>query len=265
MKKSTKLNVLLAKTDHLASNFAGMLKDYIKFFKNSQGAFMGEKRTYAPKEGTIDEPSKRKNTQVQTTVNEKFDWFKENSTEYIDSLFSVEATNASGLAKAELVVGGESWGELTSLELLRLKSLLENNDFKSMLEIIPVRSDSLIWTKSTNEMYQERDVYETPLQEGVEKTTEVTSYVLEDPNIGKLKDASGYTPQIATKKTVMELGDYTYQMFTGTATQREKADILKKRTVLLTAVIEALKTCNEVEVQPSNLTSEKILGYLVGK
>lgn len=265
MKKTNKLNVLLAKTDHLASSFAGMLKDYTKFFKNSQGAFMGEKRTYTPKEGTIDEPGKRKNNLVQTTVAEKFDWFKENSKEYIDSLFAVEATNASGKAKAELEVNGESWGEFTSLELLRLKSLLENNDFKTMLENIPVRSDSLIWTKSENEMYLDRAIYETPIQEGVEKTTETTSYVLEDPNISKLKDASGYTPQIATKKTVMELGDYTHQVFSGASTQREKAEILKKRSLLLTAVIEALKTCNEVEVEQSTLTSKKILDFLVGE
>lgn len=261
--KTIRLNVLLGKTDYLASTFAGMLKDYISFFKKGQGAFTGEKRTYTPRPGTVDEPSKRKNDLVQTTVTEKFDWFKENAKPYIDNLFSVEATNASGKAKAELVVDGDSWGEFSSLELLRLKSILEHNDLKGMLENIPVRSDSVNWNKSVNEMYQDRDVYETELSEGVEKTTERTSYVLDDPNIGKLKDAGSYQPQIATKNIVTELGDYTHQKFSGELSQRQKAEILKKRSTLLASVIEALKECNNVEAVESGLNSDKIFGYLL--
>jgi len=131
------------------------------------------------------------------------------------------------------------------------------------MEQVPVRSDSTIWKKTDNEMYEGREIYETPIQEGVEKTTETTSYVLEDPNIAKLKDSAAYSPQIGTKKTVIELGDYTYQVFSGTASAREKAEMLKKRANLLTAVIEALKKCNETEVVKSELTAEKIFGYLL--
>ena len=261
--KTLKLNVLLAKTDHLASQYAGMLKDYIKFFKNSQGAFHGEQRTYTPREGTIDEPNKRKNILVQTTVGEKLEWFENNAKDYVDALFSVEATNASGLAKAELIVEDESWGEFTSLELLRLKSLLDHNDLKGLFEQLPVRSDAIIWSKTEHEMYRGREIYETSIQEGVEKTTETTSYVLEDPNLSRLKDGAAYTPQIASKKTVVELGDYTYQSFTGTTSPRHKAEIMQRRAKLLTAVIEALKLCNEVEAQKSELTAEKVFGYLL--
>lgn len=259
-----KLNVLLGKTDYLAASYSAMLKDYHKFFRSSQGAFLGEKRTYTPKEGTVDEPSKRKNVIIQTTVDEKFHWFKKEAKEYVDALFSVEATNSSGLAKAELIVDGDSWGEFTSLELLRLKSLLESTDLRSVLENIPVRSDSVNWSQTTAEQYEGRDVYETPLVEGVEKTTVKETYVLEDPNVGKLKDSQSYTPQLGVKNTVMELGDYTHQLFSGESTQREKAKILKRRSTLLTSVVEALKKCNEVETVKSDLTADKIFSYILG-
>jgi hypothetical protein len=259
-----KLNVLLGKTDHLASVFNRMLKDYIGFFRNKQGAFKGERRTYTPKDGTVDEPKKRKNDLVVTTVKEKFDWFTKQSKEYIDALFAVEATNASGLARATLTVDGKAWGEFTSLELLRLKSVLENADFKAMLENIPVRSDSQIWETNSSEQYKDRAIVQTPLTEGVEKTTVKESYILPDPNIGE-GSARSYTPQIAHRNTVMELGDYTHQYFSGESTQREKAEILKRRSALLTGVIAALKECNECAVQPSKLTSSKIFSYILGE
>src|SRR5690606_28059261 len=134
----------------LAPLFKGMIQDYAKFFTKSQGAFLGEKRTYEAREGTIDDPSKRGNVLVQTTVDEKLKWFKENSKEYIDALFAQEATNASGNAKAQLIVDGTEWGEFTSLELLRLKSIVESSSLHSMLEAIPVRSDSEEWSLSEN-------------------------------------------------------------------------------------------------------------------
>lgn len=257
-----KLNVLLGKTDYLASTYTGMLKDFIGFFKNKQGAFRGEKRTYSPKNDTVDEPSKRKNILVQTTVAEKFDWMKEEGKAYLDALFAVEATNASGTAKAELKVDGESWGTFTSLELLRLKSVVEDNNLRGLFDNIPVRSDSEIWEPCNKEEYEGRDILQTPIVQGTEKTTVIENYILEDPNIGKI-DAKSYSPQLGKKNTVMEVGDYTHQRFTGEYSQRQKANILKRRSTLLTAVIEALKECNDAEIVKSELNSEKIFGYLL--
>jgi len=257
-----KLNVLLGKTDYLAATYTGMLKDFIGFFKNKQGAFKGEKRTYTPREGVVDEPGKRKNVLVQTTVPEKFQWMKQEAKSYVDALFAVEKTNSSGTAKANLVVDGEDWGEFTSLELLRLKSLIEDNNLRGLFDNIPVRSDSEQWEPCTLEDYTDRAIYQTPLIEGTEKTTVKESYILEDPNIAKI-DAKSYSPQLGIKNTVMEVGDYSHQRFSGESTQRTKANILKRLSTLKVAVIAALKECNEVEVVPSELSSEKIFSYLL--
>ena len=257
----TKLNVLLAKTDHLASVFKKNLEDYIKFFKGSQGSFKGEKKTYEPKPGTIDLPNERSNRLVVTTVNEKLDYFVENSKEYIDALFSQEKTNASGLAKATLQVDDINFGDYTSLELLRLKSLIESGTFKDMYENIPVRNDDESLNKSNNEMYSNRNIYESSLRVGVSKSVVKESYILQDPNISKI-DSSKYTPQVAVKDTIIELGDYTFQKFSGEMSHTERAAILSRRSKLLTAVIEALKKCNEVNIIKSEMTSDKLFNYL---
>jgi hypothetical protein len=257
----TKLNVLLAKTDHLASIFKKGLEDYVKFFKTSQGAFKGEKKTYEPRPNTVDMAGERGNKLVVTTVEEKLVYLESSSKEYIDALFSQEKTNSSGIAKAQLKVEGIIFGEFTSMELLRLKSLLETGTLRDMYENIPVRNEDEIWTKSSSEMYSGRSIWESSQRTGIHKSITKESYILADPNIGK-SDGGKYTPQIATKDTVVELGDYTYQKFSGEASHLERAGILARRSKLLTAVIEALKVANDVESIDSEMTSDKIFNYL---
>lgn len=263
MSKPVKLNVLLAKTDHLAASYKKGVVEYLKFFKDKQGAFKGERKTYAPKDNTIDLPSERKNELIVTTVNEKLDYLVEASAEYIDSLFAQERTNALGIAQVDLVVDGIKFGSYTSLELLRLKSILESNDLENMYANIPVRSDSEIWNPSKNEMYSSREgIFETELVKGVKKSTTKESYIIQDPNLDKLGDGTKYTPTVATKDTIIDLGDFTYQKFSGEYTHRERAEILRRRTKLLSAVIEALKEANDVESVPSDMTAKKLFGYL---
>ncbi len=258
---SNKLNVLLAKTDHLASSFKNLLSDYVKFFKTNQGSFRGEKKTYEPRQGMIDVPGERNNKLVVTTVTEKLKYLEENSKEYIDALFSQEKTNSSGLSKAKLVVDNVEFGEFSSLELLRLKSLLETGSLKEMYETLPVRNDDETWTKTQNDMYTDREIYESALRGGVTKSITKEQYILPDPNINANNEAR-YTPQIASKDTVIEVADYTHQRFTGETSHVERANVLGRRTRLLTAVIAALKEANDVEAVASDMTSQKIFSFL---
>ena len=258
---TTKLNVLLAKTDMLAAGFRASIADFCKFFSANQSDFKGARKTYTAAEGTIDLPSERGERRVVTTVDEKLKWFEETHKEYFNALFSQEKTNASGTAKAELKVGGQSWGTFTSLELLRLKSVIESGEFEKMYATIPVRSDSEIWEACTNEAYHGRKVFQSPLMSGEKKSTTKEQYILQDPNIAKV-DGSKYIPQVATKDTIIKLGDYTLQGYSGEWTHTQRAELLRRRQVLLVAITEALKVANEVEVIESELTSEKIFNYL---
>lgn len=256
-----KLNVLLAKTDHLAASFKKGLEDYVKFFKTSQGAFKGERKTYEPRANTVDMPAERVNKLVVTTVTDKLKYLQESSKEYIDALFSQERTNASGSAKANLTVDGVNFGDFTSLELLRLKSLLEGGVFKDVYETLPVRNDDEVWTPTTNDSYKDRDIYESTQRAGVTKSVMKEAYIMQDPNIGKVEGAK-YTPQIGQKDTIIELGDYTHQRYSGETSHVQRAGILLRRSKLLTATIEALKVSNEVESIPSEMTSDKLFNFL---
>ena len=187
---------------------------------------------------------------------------KDTNTEYINSLFSQEATNASGIAKSTLTVDGVEFGEYSSLELLRLKSLIENGDLEQMYGNIPVRADDEEWITTSEDQYAKREIFEGKKQEGIKKSVTKENYILSDPNIKDLKDSSSYKPQTATKDTIIDLGDYSYQKFSGEWSHRERAELLRRRTKLLSAVIEALKIANEAEVVESNMNADKLFGYL---
>jgi len=259
-----KLHVLLAMTDTLRVKFKNMVADHIKFYSKSQGAFLGVKNTYVAKDGMIDDPSKKKFVKVITTVDEKIDYFIQEASPFIAGVFSQEKTNASGLAKAELMVDGKSWGTFSSLELLRLKSLIEGKEFgnfEELLASIPVRSDAEVWEKCDKEEYKDRAVWQKPIQSGVTRTSTKEEYILEDPNISKI-NSSNYTPKVSSRTIPIEVGDYTMQDFSGEWSQRERAYALKRRGDLLVAVTAALKMANDCEVLESTLTSEQIFGYI---
>lgn len=259
-----KLNTKLAKTEHSGSQFKALITAYNAFFKGKQSEFKGVKKTYQPKDGTADEPSMRGNTNVVTTVNEKLKWLVDTSSEHIDNVFSVEATNASNTAKAPLVVDGVNFGDLSSLELLRLKSFLEAGELEQMYANIPVRSDSENWDATAELQYKDRSIFETPELKGTKKTIQKEAYILPDPNVDKLRDSSKYVPQVASKDTVLDLGDYTVQHFSGESTHRERAEILARRSKLISAVIEALKVANDVETVQSSLTAKKLFDFIHG-
>jgi hypothetical protein len=256
------LNEKISRAEHHSSTFNKLLEEYRNFFKSSQGAFLGEKRTYTPREGTIDNPKLRGTVLVQTTVSEKLEYLRDEASKAFNNQMSVDATNASGQIKAELVVEGESFGTFSSLELLRLKSFLQNPTFVSMIETIPVRSDSEIWEPNQDPEYVGRAIVQSPLVTHTEKTTVKESYILDDPNLARLKDTSSYVPQVAIKTTTEDLGDATVQKFSGASTQAYKASVLKRRSELYSAVLVALKKCNELESVKSGLTYDRIHNFL---
>ena len=260
-----KLNVLLAVTDTLRAKYKNMVADHSQFYKNHQSAFLGVKNTYKEKDGCADDPSKRKYVKVVTTVKEKIDYFINESKDFVDALLSQEKTNAIGAAKAHLIVDGEDWGEFTSLELLRLKSLIESGDLgnlENMLSVIPVRSDAEIWSKTTAEEYEGREIWETPMTSGESRTSDKEEYILEDPNLATKALPAGYQPKTSVRTKIRVVGDYTTQDFSGAWSHRERAGTLKRRNDLILAVTTALKECNECTAVPSELTAEKIFGYI---
>lgn len=263
-----KMNALLAKVEHGASVFRKMTAEYLQFFTKGQTQFTGVRKTYQPREGTADDPSMRQNNHVVTTVTEKLDWYEKNAETYINSTLSVDATNASNTVKVPLIVNGVSLGELSVLELMKLKTLITKMGMEEMYSNIPVRSDTIIWHNTTDEAYERRDIVQTELLRGVKRTDSKVEIILEDPNIklmiesGKVPDVSKYNPTRSVKSTMIEVGDYTLQHFSGEYTQRQKAEILQRRSKLLEAIEVAMKQANDTPVVESNLSASTLFNYL---
>ena len=256
------MNTLLAKVEHGSSRFAKMIGDYLAFFKGKQGAFAGIKKTHVPREGYTEDKSCIANTKVITTVGEKLEWFEQQSIPFLKELFAVEATNSKGANTVELVVDGISFGHLTALDLMRLKTLLTKKEWVEMYENIPVRSDAEVWEPCTDSEYEGREIFQTPMLKGVTRTTESEEVILKDPNINPDKLPANYNARTTIKKKVVETGDYTLQNFTGGWTQRQKAELLRRRSQLLAAVVEALKEVNDTVSERPNLNVETLVNFL---
>lgn len=257
-----KMNTLLAKVEHSTSSFNRMIGDYYAFFSKKQGMFEGIKKTFKPRDGYQEDARYMGTTKVATTVGEKLEWFENNAIPHLKDVFSVESTNSKGAYKVELKVGNVSFGFLSALDLMRLKTLLTKKEWEQMYDNIPVRSDSEVWEPCTDSEYTGREVYQTPMQIGVTRTTESEEVVLKDPNLDPAHLPANYRAQITTKKRTVETGDYTLQKFTGEWTQRQKAELLRRRSQLLAAVTEALKEVNDVETEKPNLDVEALISFL---
>lgn len=257
-----KMNTLLAKVEHGSSRFSKMIGDYLAFFKGKQGAFAGIKKTHVPREGYTEDKSCIANTKVITTVGEKLEWFEQQSIPFLKELFAVEATNSKGANTVELVVDGISFGHLTALDLMRLKTLLTKKEWVEMYENIPVRSDAEVWEPCTDSEYEGREIFQTPMLKGVTRTTESEEVILKDPNINPDKLPANYNARTTIKKKVVETGDYTLQNFTGGWTQRQKAELLRRRSQLLAAVVEALKEVNDTVSEKPNLNVETLVNFI---
>lgn len=248
-----KLSVLLGLRDKVEKSFANMLDDMFQKFKNKQGLFRGYRRTYTAIDGYADEPTKRGYELVASTVGEQLDWFKQHSKDYFKVVLSIEKTNSQAVV-ADLVVNGENWGSYSTLELLRLKSILDSK-FRAMLQELPIRKETVLWTKSKDENYINREIFESPLERGFSKTTLKESYILPDPHADHKRQ-----PMIAEKSMQVNIGEYTSQEFSGEMSNRERAELAVKYDVLYKAIIEALETANNIEVKESDL-GDKVLNY----
>lgn len=256
------MNTLLAKVEHGSSRFSKMVGDYLAFFKGKQGAFAGIKKTHVPREGYTEDKSCIANTKVITTVGEKLEWFEQQSIPFLKELFAVEATNSKGANTVELVVDGISFGHLTALDLMRLKTLLTKKEWAEMYENIPVRPDEKVWEPCTNPEYEGREVFQTPMLKGITRTTESEEVILKDPNINPDKLPANYNARTTIKKKTVETGDYTLQEFTGGWTHRQRAELLRRRSQLLAAVVEALKEVNDTVSEKPNLNVDTLVNFL---
>lgn len=256
-----KLNQLLAKAEHTAKQFKALLDEYIVTFKNKQTIFQGLKQEYIAGPDQEDMPTMRGHKMVQSTVTEYLQWFEETTADFINDRFAIEATNAKGIL-ADLVVEGKAFGFYSSVELMRLNDFLNTGELLKMYQTLPVRSDTSSWKLSEDPEYKNKGIWETEMREALNKTTIKSSRILLDPNLSNLKGNQSYSPMVVPDDKSVVLGTASKQEFSGELSHRERAEILRRLTILKAAVKDALVRANEAPVVASELTSKKLFGYL---
>lgn len=252
-----KQSVLLGLREKLEKTFSGMLDDFLSKFKNKQGIFQGHNDTYEALEGFADDPTKRSFQKVSGTVSEQLAWFKKYTSDYFTTVLSIEKTNSTGI-KSKLVVDGDEWGEYSVLELLRLKSIMDGK-LRVILNELPIRDEKAHWVPTTNmDLYEGKDVYETPVRQEYSKTTLKRVVIVNDPHI---KDTPNRPPVPSQIDEQVNIGKYTRQKFSGEITVLERAEYLVKFDKVYTGIIEALETANNTESLTSDL-GEKFLNHM---
>lgn len=256
---SKTLSVALGLREKVEKDFKNMIDDMYDKSKNKQGIFQGFRYTFDALKDQPDQPEKKKFQAVSSTVAEQLSWLKNYSEDYFNTVLSIEKTNSQNVT-ADLVVGGTSWGNYSTLELLRLKGIVESK-LRGFLQILPIRPETAIWKPSTDSVYEGRpNIFETPLETEFTTTTLKRVVIVDDkhqtenPNIVR----QPVTQQIDTP---INTGKVTKQVFSGAITNRERALIEVRLNNLLKGIITSLEKANATELLESDL-GQKTLAYL---
>lgn len=269
MKNPIKMNTLLGVLDHSAAVAKKELSDYVNLFKNFQRKFKGVQNTYVPRDGFQMNYGKVAHVQVETTVAEQLEYLIQDNQpdhgaylKYLVNLFRVEATNSIGAHRVPLIVDGVHYGDLTALELMRLKNVLSDDKLLELIKNIPVRPDTVVWHKDESVDYKDREVYATDLVRNIEATTLKEDYIAKDPNVDPQHLPANYRATVLTKDKRVEIADTTHQDFSGEWTQTQRALCMSRRSRLLEAVLAALKEVNTVDAAEANLDVKGVINFI---
>ena len=246
------LNAKLSHRDKLKTPTNEMLKEREVTFSRRQSHFTGISKAYQPAMEDDLEYFPNEYKKPITSVDAQLDYAADKLEGHLNSLLSVERTNASGNAKAELIVDGISFGEFSTIELLQLDKVV--NRLKQVHEQIPTFDPQQDWQREKTE----EGWYQTSPIKTVKSTNDKTWEIV--------APASQYQKE-ATVKEVTKIrvqGHYTTSHYSTMISPAEKNSILERDLKMLLAIEDAMKTANMVEVIEVT-DGRKILDYLHGK
>ncbi|GAB4342424.1 MAG: hypothetical protein OHK0038_22310 [Flammeovirgaceae bacterium] len=195
--------------------FDGMIKKYLALDENSE---------QIPDE----------NKEIVMTVKEKVQEMMETVITAIDTNISKEETNASNVAKADLIVGEENLGTFSATSLLSMESHLTK--LKELYECLPVLDPTRKWSFDA--------------QKGVFRTDEEVKFrsIKQPKVIVKYEATKEHPAQTELLYLDQQIGKYETTYFSGKITPTQKSEILKRIDKLLEAVKIARSKANNVEV-----------------
>lgn len=167
----------------------------------------------------------------------------------IDATLSKEETNASGVAKAELVVGDKSFGEFSATALLAMEAQLAK--MLDLYKAIPTLDTSKKWEfDGQNDFFRSNE--------------EVKFRTIKRPKvIVKYEATENHPAQTELINIDFQVGKYETTYFSGRITSNQKAQMIHRFEELIEAVKIARSRANNVEVKNVHIGKE-IFGFIHG-
>lgn len=245
-KETLLLHQLLAFEQDEVNRTRKVLEEAKDTFSTKQSHFDGHERTYHPDSSDgdmIDNEYK----EVVTTVKQKVDYVSKTVIKSMNVVLSKEETNASGAAKAELIIGETSFGFLSATSLLYLEKALA--ELRRLYESLPTLTPGRLW-----HFNNDLGVYETEQTVTYRNIKEVVPLILApatDKHPAQVKETS------QTKK----VGEYHETHRSGRIYPKVKSEVLDRIDTLIKAVKLTRERANTAAVKEVNV-AELLFNYV---
>lgn len=246
--KSGQFHQLLAAMSDKVNQATKLMLEAAKTFQKGE-MFEGFKRTYIP----FDEKGDRQPDEIKemtTTVKEKLDYVTPFLAEAIDIQLSREASNASGLLKASLIVNDVDFGEFSSQSLLQLEKSIR--DIRAhVVDHLPTLDMARPWTSNDSEHVGTYASQDEKTYRYVEETVPVVLYPHTDKHPAQVKES--------VRKS--QVGEFSKRVVSGKITPSVKAEMMARVDALLVGIAEARSRANSNEA--TNVTvGKELLDYI---
>lgn len=204
-------------------------------FTKKQDLFDGVQKNYIPLDSDGEQiPPETK--EIVTTVKEKLEYAKTSTIKAIDATLSKEETNASGIAKAKLILDdGTDFGTLSATSLIALEKYLVR--VRDVYKEIPTTDPTRTWTKDKTSA---RDIYIAPVDTKF-RTVKKQVVITKSPATDK------FPAQVELIQSDVQSGKYETVYSTGRLQPIEKSNLLTKIDNLIMAIKKARQDANNVD------------------
>jgi hypothetical protein len=249
----SKLHEVLAVESSLSAVSIKLVKESIKSL-NKDNLFTGEVKSHSifseTEQHLVQAPQVRS---VTTTVEENLRYvFEEGLTPYWDSVYQKDEANQR--AVADIIIGdyGVLAENVPGTTLLGMESKL--GGLLEMLTAVPTLPPGVSWEQDPA---QAKGIYRNPVAEERMQSVKI-------PDHKVLYEATDKHPaQIEKFETIQHVGKFTVKSFSGMISPNEKAELIKRLQVLISAVKQARQRANCVEVKDVHI-GKLLTDYLLG-
>lgn len=251
MSKNNALHSLLAVEGDLKAVSSKIKNEAITTFTKRDDHFEGLIKTYEAFDESATGTNKTEQKEVVTTVADKLLYIKDAVSNGLNAQLSKEETNASGTAKAELVVGDVNFGTLSATSLLALEK--ELTQLRRVYSSIPTLDPAKGWKRD--------EMSEVPLFITDKATTFRTSKV--EDFVTVYEATKEHPAQVEKVVKDVTVGKYLTTYKSGKITPLAKSKMLSRLDSILLSVKRARSRANQVDVVKCSIGTQ-LLDFING-